>query len=540
MSQSDIPCLSLAIERLANAGKDNFAIWVVQAPYPGGYVKHDCVLSPRLMQAWQAWQAMFAPRSSPPISPEIISQTLDLVPEIVAYPGGKTNGQGGRLMQHLCINLWQWIFQGQVQMSLEKSQGIAIGQGKPLRLRIDIREPDLIALPWEIMQPQAGKPAISLPSPLQAPQVFFSRTTNDVGSLISLPPSQGLNVLLVLGQDTEAGSLQLETEAKILEQTLRSFQQLKPIERRNLATVPCRVDTLLQPTPKELISQLETQAYNIFFYSGHGLSAPNGGLLFLRPGVAIDGTELAHVLARSQVKLCAINACWGAQPAFDNGQPLPRSSLAEVLIHHGVPAVLGMRDEIADEEALSFIQVFTQALAAGSPIDRAAAIARQQLLAVYKYISHAWTLPILYMHPEFDGELLGAPARDEITQLPEDTVAGTTVYPPVRAQLRSTSAPEQVWHLGTRLVRVGRLAENDIVVQEGWVSQRHAEIYCRQDRGDTTFFLRDNSRFGTLLSNLPSSDRWQNVYREEVPLKSGMKLKFGSHKGQTYEFIVED
>ena len=73
----------------------------------------------------------------------------------MAYPGGKTNGQGGRLMQHLGISLWQWIFQGQVQMSLEKSQGIAIGQGKPLRLRIDIREPDLIALPWEIMQSQA-------------------------------------------------------------------------------------------------------------------------------------------------------------------------------------------------------------------------------------------------------------------------------------------------------------------------------------------------------------------------------------------------
>jgi CHAT domain/FHA domain len=537
MPQSDIPCLSLAIERLANAGKDNFAVWVVQAPYPGGYVKHDCVLSAKLVQAWQAWQAMFAPHASPLASPDIISQALAQVPEVVPFSGGKINGQGGRLMQHLCISLWQWIFQGQVQMSLEKSQGIAIGQGKPLRLRIDIREPDLIALPWEIMQPQAGKPAISLPSPLQSPQVFFSRTTSDVGPLISLPPSQGLSILLVLGQDTAAGKLQLEAEARILEQTLRSFQQLKPIDRKNLATVPCRVDTLLQPTPKELISQLETQTYNIFFYSGHGLSAPNGGLLFLSPGVAIDGTELAHVLARSQVKLCAINACWGAQPAFENGQPLPRSSLAEVLIHHGVPAVLGMRDEIADEEALSFIQVFTQALAAGSPIDRAAAIARQQLLALYKFISPAWTLPILYMHPEFDGELLGAPDRDEITQLPEDTIAPR---PPVRAQLRSVSPPEQVWHLGARLVRVGRLAENDVVIQESWVSQRHAEIYCRQDREDTTFFLRDNSRFGTFLSNLPSSDRWQNVYREEVPLKSGMKLKFGSHKGQTFEFIVED
>ena len=76
-----------------------------------------------------------------------------------------------------------------------------------------------------------------------------------------------MNILLVLGQDTEAARLQLEAEARILEQTLRSFQQPRASDRRSLATVPCRVDTLLQPTPKELISQLETQAYNIFFYS---------------------------------------------------------------------------------------------------------------------------------------------------------------------------------------------------------------------------------------------------------------------------------
>jgi len=50
-----------------------------------------------------------------------------------------------------------------------------------------------------------------------------------------------------------------------------------------------------------------------------------------------------------------------------------------VLIHHGVPAVLGMRDEI-DREALSFIRTFAQALRSRLPIDQAVAIARQQLL----------------------------------------------------------------------------------------------------------------------------------------------------------------
>ena len=98
-------------------------------------------------------------------------------------------------------------------------------------------------------------------------------------------------------------------------------------------------------------------------------------------------------------------------------QAIARSSLAEVLIHHGVPAVLGMRDSIADREALSFIQTFAQALASRMSVDRAVAVARQQLLTLYKFNQPAWTLPVLYMHPEFDGQLT-EPVDDLKTDLP--------------------------------------------------------------------------------------------------------------------------
>jgi len=42
----------------------------------------------------------------------------------------------------------------------------------------------------------------------------------------------------------------------------------------------------------------------------------------------------------------------GAQPAAVNQQAL-HSSLAEVLIHHGVPAVLGMRTRLLIEKPLA-------------------------------------------------------------------------------------------------------------------------------------------------------------------------------------------
>jgi pSer/pThr/pTyr-binding forkhead associated (FHA) protein len=89
-------------------------------------------------------------------------------------------------------------------------------------------------------------------------------------------------------------------------------------------------------------------------------------------------------------------------------------------------------------------------------------------------------------------------------------------------------------------MRVGRREENDVVIQERWVSQKHAEIFCRdaptEGNGEPTYFLNDFSRYGTWVLG---SEGWQKVHHQEVPLHSGVQLKFGSSQGQTLEFIIE-
>jgi len=67
-----------------------------------------------------------------------------------------------------------------------------------------------------------------------------------------------------------------------------------------------------------------------------------------------------------------VNACWGAQPAAANQQVSPQQSgrSADSSWH---PSCFGMRDEIADQEAL--LQTFAQALRSRLPIDQAVAIA---------------------------------------------------------------------------------------------------------------------------------------------------------------------
>lgn len=542
MPSPGIPYLSLAVTPLQAAGTAHFAIHVTQAPYPGGLVLRDCIWTHALSQLWQDWQEMFSNRRLPPYPTEPTP-----APEFVSE-SGQAGSLSSRLMQTLGIQLWQWLFEGAVLASLNHSQGIAAGQNKPLRLRLEIRDPNLIALPWEIMQDAPGRQAISL-----SQQLLFSRTTSDVNALPPLRSDYALRILLVLGQATDPingfglandtlQSLKLQQEADTLAQVLKMSGNSGIGTPKGIA---CQVDTLVQPSPVELIQALEKRVYNVLFYAGHGMPGPDGGLIFLRPDMTLNGTELAQVLTRCQVKLAVFNACWGAQPdqyEDHNGleyapgvkltHPIPRSSLAEVLIHHGVPAVLAMRDPIADLEAINFIQVFAQSLAQRMPIDQAVAVARQNLLTLYKFNHQTWTLPVLYMHPEFDGELLKPIETSE-------TGFGSPEPLTHVACLRSLT-DGRVWQVRGGLMKIGRSTENDLVLKEdeSGVSREHAMILCRDGQNsedEVCYFLEDFSRFGTWILHQTG---WQKVHHKEVELKPKTQIKFGSQQNEAMEFVI--
>ena len=82
MSRSELPCLTLSIDRLTASEKDkpHFAIWVLKAPFPGGYVHHDRIWPDSLTQAWQTWQSMFSLRGLPEVPPV----PPDFVPKAIA------------------------------------------------------------------------------------------------------------------------------------------------------------------------------------------------------------------------------------------------------------------------------------------------------------------------------------------------------------------------------------------------------------------------------------------------------------------------
>ncbi len=94
-----------------------------------------------------------------------------------------------------------------------------------------------------------------------------------------LRPAESLNILLVLGQaepsrgansqfsSSNNRQLQLEAEALALAGVLESGFQTDNSGKYLDVSVPTRVDTVIEPTPAELISRLETQTYNILFYA---------------------------------------------------------------------------------------------------------------------------------------------------------------------------------------------------------------------------------------------------------------------------------
>ena len=530
MSQTEIPELCVAIAPLRMSPKEYFAAWVLKAPYPGGYVHHDRSWPRELTTLWHQWLDMFA-TGGMPMPPRLLTSTTIHSSELKGVGENQPSSQSGRLMQQLGIYLYRWLFTSTIENSLSHSQGIASGQRTPLRIRLDIRDPDLIALPWEIMQTEAGKPPLSL-----GPQILLSRTTSDVEHL-SIPRCEPyLKILLVLGRNHLGISapLNLSQEASLLAQTMeKGFQS-----GSSGNSVPCQVDVLLQPTAEIIKSHLEKGGYTLFFYGGHGLPGSDGGMLLLGK-TTLSGMDLAQMLTQSRVTLAVFNSCWGAQPVrTPDGIAISRSSLAEVLIHHGVPAVLAMRDAIADPEALTFIQSLAQSLAERMPIDLAVAMARQQLLALYRFNQPAWTLPVLYLHPEFNGELVQSLTR---TELPLNTSSWFR-NPIPSARLQSVENHQQNWAVRSGLMKVGRGEENDLALTEQWISQKHAEIFYR-DCSDTspsslpTFFLRDFSRYGTLILIEGS---WQKIHHQEIPLTSGMQIKFGSSYSPALEFKIDD
>jgi hypothetical protein len=324
--------------------------------------------------------------------------------------------------------LYGSLFQGMLRDSWVTAQGIAQNRNESLRLRLGLKGAQLPRLPWEVLYgndtpaPVGGRSGGLSPAarPLATgTHVIFSRYQPNARLATQclsghIDPQQPLRVLMVIAAPTDRERLELEREAQQLQQELQSVTDstgINPSGTRteNRSQLDIQLTILKQPGREQLTQALEQGRYQILHYAGHSDLGTDGGSLYLvnrRTGLSeiLSGDDLAGLLVNNGIRLAVFNSCRGAYTATSAANAQERN-LAEALVSRGIPAVLAMAEQIPDNVALTLTWLFYRNLKLGYPIDLSLSRARQGLISAYGSHQLYWALPILYLHPDFDGYL---------------------------------------------------------------------------------------------------------------------------------------
>lgn len=294
--------------------------------------------------------------------------------------------------------LFRNVFRGEILASFRSNLLRTRDAGRGLRLRLRLSDaPELAARPWELLYDTEDEHYLGHSN--DTPIVRYLELRQPHAPLtVELP----LRILVI--PSSPRGLHPLDTEAE--------WQQLKSA----LAALESRDQVILQrlhpPTRDALQRTLRRQPPHVVHFIGHGdvLEDPDRkieiGAIFLETEDGdrdiVSGQALGLLLRDAQPKLVVLNSCRSATPV----QGAHLSGIAEQLLRQAVPAVVGMGDEIGDDEAQVLARHFYGALADGLPVDAGLGEARKAL-ALHDD-GGAWSLPRLFMRCD-DGVLFRLP-----------------------------------------------------------------------------------------------------------------------------------
>lgn len=309
-------------------------------------------------------------------------------------------------------------FPRDVHVQFERCLGTTLDEANAgVRLRLCIEDPELAAFPWEYLSADGHYLCASLRTPvvrtLDLPEAARPLTTE-------LP----LRMLVVIPDHPD---LDAAAEKRILGDALAGVDGIE------MAVLEGEV------TKARLTAALESAACHVLHYIGHGDFDGESASLLLNDGVA--DTEWIASLLRNQERLCLVvlNSCRGASVS----QTRPLVGLAPQLVRLGIPAVIAMQDEIADDDALHFARSFYTRLLSGEGrgrVDLAMCHARNELLKESDD-PRAVGIPVLYLRSR-TGVLFNVAARG-LRELPFSGDARDTAVAVMEAQRDVVAAARQ-------------------------------------------------------------------------------------------------
>ena len=385
--------------------------------------------------------------------------------------------------------LYNALFQGSLRDSWMMAQAIAQNQRSVLRLRLGLKGTALPRLPWEVLH--AGDRPLATGTDVAFSRYQLGPDFRHPAYAFSGKPHQPLKILMVIAGPSDQESLELAAEASHLQEELKARSPNEP--------PAIQLTILAQPGRERLTQALEQGQYQVFHYAGHSNLGDSGGDVYLvsdRTGLTetLNGDDLAGLLVNNGVQLAVFNSCRGAyianQGDISTGQD---RNLAEALVKRGIPAVLAMAERIPDEVALTLTRLLYRNLNQGYPIDLSLSRARQGLIAAYGSNQLYWALPVLYLHPEFDGFLT---TFDDVAHNREQLF---TLDDPLELSPNLPN-PESLFGPPSRLKPAQFLDEQDDLMDygDGDLADEDDLETNESDADDTSAFIKD------LLSSLDS------------------------------------
>ncbi len=372
-------------------GEDEYFVRTEKVPV-GGLVAEEIVEWP--VKQWVA-QARHLFRDPLINLVEGKSNSQIVIPDQIVARSGEVVSPS---LVELGQEMYQELFKDTLRDSWSCAQGIAHNRGEVLQLRLGTKDRRISSLPWEVLH-VGDRPLAT------GTDIVFSRYQPNTclpKSTRILTSEEPLKILMAIAAPTDKDSLQLEKEYEALQQELE----------KNNGETQIHLDILRQPGREQLTQALEQGKYQVFHYAGHSNWGISGGEISLVSNItglteSLSGKDLAGLLVNNGIQMAVFNSCRGAynhlvHPA-DEGVEI---NLAEAMVKRGIPAVLAMAERIPDDVSLILTRLFYRNLNQGYPIDLSLNRARQGLISAYGSHQLYWGLPVVYLHPEFDGCLI--------------------------------------------------------------------------------------------------------------------------------------